>query len=143
MAHREATDPLLWGNLGDAYHWGPGLREKAPEAYRRAVALSRDQLKVNPRDGVVRAELAYYLVMSEQSREARKHLAEALEASPTDTQVLYLASQVHEILGERAEALRLLRETIRGGYPRAEVRAHPLFASLAEDPDFRELVADD
>jgi tetratricopeptide (TPR) repeat protein len=107
------------------------------------VALGRDQLKVNPRDGVARAELAYYLVMLGQSREAREHLAEALDASPSDTQVLYLASQVHEILGERAEALAFLRETIRGGYPFAEVRAHPLFASLAEDPDFRELVADD
>jgi tetratricopeptide (TPR) repeat protein len=143
VAVREATDPLLWGNLGDTYHWSPGLREKAPEAYRRAVALSREQLKVNPRDTVVRAELAYYLAMLGQSREAREHLAEALEVSATDTEILYLASQIHEVLGDRKEALRFLDRAIQGGYPKTEVRAHPLFSDAVDDPEFRRLVIDD
>ena len=140
---RKPTDPLLWGNLGDAYHWGPGLREKAPGAYRRAASLSEEKLQVNPRDAIVRAELAYYQAMLGQEAEARRQLARALDELPSDLEVLYLGSQIHELLGDRQEALRLLDRAIQNGYPKREVRAHPLFGEAATDPEFRRLVAGD
>ena len=142
-AQLSPADPFLWGNLGDAYHWGPGLRDKAPEAYRRAVSLSEKKLRVNPRDAAVRGELAYYLAMLGQEDEARRQLAEALDEAPSDIEVLYLGSQIHELFGDRKEALRLLDQAIQGGYPKAEVRSHPLFGEAATDPEFRRLVAGD
>lgn len=138
---RSPADPLLWGNLGDAYYWGPGLREKAPEAFRRAASLSEERLRVNPRDAIVRAELAYYRAMLGQEEEARRQLAQALAESPSDLEVLYLGCQVHELFGDRGEALRLLEGAIQNGYPKIEVRAHPLFRDAAGDPEFRRLVA--
>ncbi|MCG6924023.1 MAG: protein kinase [Acidobacteria bacterium] len=140
---RKPNDPLLWGNLGDAYYWGPGLRPKAPEAYRRAVASSEERLGVNERDTVLRAELAYYRAMLGQGDEARRQLARALDDQPSDIEVLYLGSQIHELLGDRPEALRLLDRAIQNGYPKREVRAHPLWDAAAADPDFRRLVAGD
>ena len=140
---RSPADSLLWGNLGDAYNWGPGLRAKAPGAYRRAASLSEEKLRVNPRDAVARAELAYYRAMLEQSGEAEQHLARALDDAPSDLEVLYLGSQIHELRGDRREALRLLDAAIRAGYPKEEARAHPLFSEASNDPEFQRLVAGD
>jgi tetratricopeptide (TPR) repeat protein len=140
---RKPTDPVLWGNLADAYHWGPGLRPKAPEAYRRAVALSEERLGVNARDAVLRAELAYYLAMLGEADAARRQHARALEEAPSDLEVLYLGSQVEELIGDREEALRLLAAAMENGYPRVEVRGHPLWEDAASDPRFRRLVAED
>ena len=33
---------LYWRNLGDAYRWTPGLKDKYGEAYRRAVRLAEE-----------------------------------------------------------------------------------------------------
>jgi serine/threonine-protein kinase len=140
---RSPASSLLWGNLGDAYYWGPGLREKAPEAFRRAVSLSDEKLRVNPRDAVVRAELAYYRAMLGQEGEARRQLARALDERPANLDVLFLGSQIHELVGDREEALRLLGKAIESGYPKNEVVSHPLFEDVASDPEFRRLVADD
>ena len=139
---RKPSSSLLWGNLGDAYYWGPGLGEKAPEAFRRAVSLSRERLDVNPRDAILRAELAYYLAMLGREDEARRQHAQALDEAPSDLEVLYLGSQTQELLGNRKEALRLLAAAIERGYPKTEVLAHPLWDAAA-GPEFQRLVAGD
>jgi serine/threonine-protein kinase len=140
---RSPSDSFLWGNLADAYYWGPGLREKAPDAYRRAVELSEEKLAVNERDGLVRAEIAYYLAMLGERDGAQQQIGQALDDAPSDIEVLYLGSQVHELLGDRRESLRLLDAAIQGGYSRIEARVNPLFGEAAADPGFQRLVAGD
>ena len=53
----------IWGNLGDAYYWAPGMRERAPGAYRRALELGEELRKVNPRDAHMLSYLAGYHAM--------------------------------------------------------------------------------
>ncbi len=50
QATAEQSDYTIWGNLGDACRWSPGLRAKASSAYGEAIALAEQALKVNPRD---------------------------------------------------------------------------------------------
>jgi tetratricopeptide (TPR) repeat protein len=140
---RKPNDSLLLGNLADAYYWGPDLRQKAPEAYRRAAASAEERLAVNERDAVLRAELAYYRAMLGEGDAAERHHTQALDEAPADLEVLYLGSQVQELLGDRDEALRLLGAAIDEGYPRIEVRAHPLWDEAAALPEYRRLVAGD
>jgi serine/threonine-protein kinase len=140
---RRPTSSLLWGNLGDACYWGPGLREKAPEAYRRAATLTEEGLGVNPHDVVARAELAYYRAMLGEEDEARLQHVRALEEEPSDLDVLYLGSQVQELLGDREKALELLARAIQNGYPRREIRAHPIWGEAASDPEYQRLVGAD
>ncbi len=55
---REPQHYSIWGNLGDAYYWSPSQqhREKARAAYERAVALAKDELKVNQRSADARID---------------------------------------------------------------------------------------
>ncbi len=39
-----ATNYLFWGNLGDAYRWAPGMRQKAKPTYSRAIDLARGKI---------------------------------------------------------------------------------------------------
>jgi tetratricopeptide (TPR) repeat protein len=128
---------LWWGNLGDAYYWAPGERERAEGAYRRAIALAEEQLQVNPRDAVVLQDVARYYAIVGDDAAARRSIASALDLAPSDIYVLRSAAFVHAALGEREEAITSLLAAIEGGDSVAEISVDPMFAELRRDPRLR------
>jgi len=127
-------DFFNWGNLADAYHWGSGGEEKASAAYRKAIALCKDELVVNPNDAVLLADMAYYYSMMGSRVEAETALGRALELLPSDIDVQHRGAQVYQALGQQEKALELLEEAVGNGYPPEEIRVDPLFADLGEPP---------
>ena len=135
------TDYRIWGNLADSYYWSAGEREQAAPAYRRAIALAAEQLKVNPRDAKVLMGAAFYHAMIGEAGAARDQIARALELAPTDVDVRLVAAQVEQRLGDSNAALDSLEAAIAAGYPRAEIRVDPVFAELAGNARFEALTA--
>jgi len=54
----------------------------------------------------------------------------------------YVLAETHAVLGERAEALRYLRQSIAAREPLALImRIDPLLRNLRDDPEYRRLAA--
>ena len=129
----------LWANLGDAYRWTKGFESKAPQAYRRAIELAREELRVNPRNAQVLAYLALCLAKTDRAVEAEQHVREALLLEPSGPESLYSAAVVSTLGGRPAEALERLRRALDAGYPRVMVERDPELVRLRTEPGFRAL----
>ncbi len=131
----------IWGNLGDAYYWAPGMRERAPSAYRKALELGEELRKVNPRDAHMLSYLAGYRAMLGEKEKARKQISEAETLAPRDPEVLYYAAMVYVQAGEKDKALEELQHSVAAGYPPAAVRDTPNFLVLENEPRFKALIS--
>src|SRR5262249_51704711 len=81
----------VWGNLGDAYYWAPGKRDASPAAYRKAIALGENEIKVNPRDAVLLSRVAGYYAMLGEKESAFSYLKRALDIAGNDPSVRFKA----------------------------------------------------
>ncbi|MEJ2010507.1 MAG: tetratricopeptide repeat protein [Acidobacteriota bacterium] len=133
-------DPMLWGNLGDAYKWSPGNGFKARAAYLRAVALARDGLRVNPSSSDLLGELALYEAHLSNFKQAMPQIEKALSLAPNNNQLMYYAALIYHISGQQAKALYHLRKALGSGYPAQAVRTDPEWRSLKNDQAFEDLI---
>jgi tetratricopeptide (TPR) repeat protein/tRNA A-37 threonylcarbamoyl transferase component Bud32 len=131
---------LLWGNLGDACYMAPGKRASASGAYRKAVALAEDRLRINPRDAAALGYLAYYYAMLDERAKARARAEQAVAAAPTDPELLFNVALAHNQLGEVDQALAWLEKSLAAGYSRSTIRDTPLIDNLRSDRRFQQLL---
>ena len=117
------------------------MRQRAPAAYRKAVALAERARKVNPRDAGILGYLAGYYAMLGEARQARGLITEALRLAPRKGEVLYSAALVYAQLGELPRAVRALEDAVAAGYPAATIRDTPNFQVLKVNPRFTALVS--
>ena len=131
----------IWGNLADAYYWAPEMRDRAANAYRKALKLGEEQRKVNPRDAHMLSYLAEYHAMLGEKQKARLRMGEAEKLAPRDPEVLYYAAMVYVQAGDQKKSLDKLERAVAAGYPAANVRDTPNFSVLENDPRFRALIS--
>ena len=101
----DAQNYEIWGNLGDAYYWAPGMRDRATGAYRRALELGEERRKINPRDAHMLSYLAGYHAMLGEKQKARLRIDEAEKLAPRDPEVLYYAAMVYVQTGDEKKSL--------------------------------------
>ena len=127
---------VVAGNLADSYRWTPGLQQKAPAAYQRAIELADQQLAVNPKNAAVLSSMAVFHAKLGDKEKALSESRKAREFAPEDTTVAFKAIIVLELNGRRGEALMALQELLKSGYPRTQVEREPELAKLRRDPLF-------
>jgi serine/threonine-protein kinase len=132
-------DSQVWGNLGAAYYWAPGEREKSAAAFQRAIKGSEQDLTVNPKDVETMAKLAGYYAMVGEGRKAETLANRALSASPENALVLYLAGTTYEQLGNREKALYWLGRALERGYSLSEIEQQPELKQLLADKRYASL----
>ena len=132
---------LYWGNLGDAYYFAPGEQGKAEAAYRRALVLAEEELRVNPRDATALACLAHYRAKTGQADAALEAARRALALAPDDMTVVFTAAIVHQLVGRPDRALELLRRARAQGYSASEIENHPELQALRGRPDFQKMIS--
>lgn len=130
----------LWGNLGDAYYWAPGQRDKCPGAYRKAIALAEEKLAVNPRDAAVLGYLSGYHAMLGEEKAARETLGRALKIAHGNPEVLLSAAIVYLQFRDTGHALEALESAVANGLPASLLRDLPNFDSLRENPRFLRMI---
>jgi len=130
----------VWGNLGDAYRWTPGEKDRAKATYARAISLAERDLEVNPRDTRALGYLALYEAKSGAVEKARRSIGQALAITPGDVDLLSQAVEVYTVAGEQQKALDCLKGAVQGGYPRFELEANPELAGLRNDPRYRDIM---
>jgi len=131
----------LWGNLGDAYYWAPGMRNRSVEAYRKALSLGEVQRKINPRNANMLSYLAAYQAMLGETRAAHEQIGQALQLMPRDPEVLYYAGLVYAQLGEKEKAIDALQKSVAAGYSPSAIRDTPNFSVLESDGRYRALIS--
>ncbi|HZM96308.1 MAG TPA: protein kinase [Vicinamibacterales bacterium] len=134
------TNPELWGNLGDAYHWAPDERPRAAAAYRRAISLGRSQLTVNPKDAALLVKLGHYHTMLGERKDALALVERALRIAPSDGFVLFKSAVTLNNLEATDRALDLLEKARAAGYSVTIIRDTPDLGNLWRYPRFQDLV---
>jgi eukaryotic-like serine/threonine-protein kinase len=137
----DSTNYQYWGNLGDAYRWSAGRREKSFEAYKEAIRLLRERIARNPDDVEGRGRLALYLAKSGQQSGALEELERLSAAKNASADASFKKAVVYEILGRREPALAALGEAMRGGYSLHEIENDPELATLRSDVRYHLLVS--
>jgi len=130
---------VLWGNLGDAYFWTPERRPEAAAAYRKAIALAMDALRVNSRDGAALSSVSLYSAMLGERASAIDYLQRALRLEPKRPDLLLNAALAYQQLGDQERALDYLEKSVGGGLPPESLRDLPNFDSLRDNPRFKKL----
>ncbi|HXP86740.1 MAG TPA: tetratricopeptide repeat protein [Bryobacteraceae bacterium] len=132
----------VWGNLGDVYGCSPNGREKAVQAYRRAVQLGEERLMVNPNDAETLGRVALYRARLGDHGDAVVKTRRALQLAPTSRSVAWHAALTYELAGQRELALASVRAALRAGQPVQEVSHEPTLAMLRSDPRYAQLMAE-
>jgi serine/threonine-protein kinase len=135
----EAHDYLWWGNLGDARYWAPGQRAQATSAYRRAIALAQEDLRINPREARTLGYLGYYYAMVGDRKAAQSCLAQGRAVAPGNAELQLNAALAHNQLGHHDLALEWLEKALAAGISPATVRDNPFLDNLRSDPRYLRL----
>ncbi|HVO81961.1 MAG TPA: protein kinase [Terriglobales bacterium] len=131
---------FLWGNLGDAYYWATGRRQESVAAYRKAIALGEEQLRVNPRDETLLSYLAVYHAMLHEEQAAWAELKQALALAPGNPDVRFNGALVANQLGDTRLAIAWLQQAVGGGLQVDQIRNSPNFDNLRTSKPFQELL---
>lgn len=133
----EANQYIAWGNLGDACRWAPGHSAQAKSAYDNAIRLAREALATRPGDPDLKSSLALYLVKN-GDRQAALAQIQAVDQMPNKpASVLFKSAVVHELSGQRDQALASLSAALHAGYALNEVRQEPELLALRSDARYQ------
>lgn len=128
---------VYWRNLGDAYHQVPSLKGKSVEAYRKALELARQELKVTPNDAESMVSIGLYDAHLGKKAEASTYVSRATAIAPSDADVLFTSSLVYEIIGHRNQALEAIDRSFKAGFALADIEHEPELDSLHSDPRYQ------
>ena len=134
-------DHRWWGHLADAYYYTDGLKPAAEVAYKKAIEVGAERLKVNPSDMVTVAIVAYFYARIGNEAKAREMNAAALAAAPDHMYVHYYGALVYAHFGDVGQALTALERAVRLDYQRELLQIDPGLKSLWEDARFKRLAA--
>ena len=134
-------DARVWRNLGDAYYWTPGQREKATAAYTHAAELLDAQRKINPQDSKLMEELALCDSMLGRPAPAIALMRQARSLAPTDPELMFRTAEVYEQSADRASALDWLDKSVQAGYSVADIQNDPTFQGARDDPRYKQIVS--
>ena len=130
--------PLWRMNLGTAYRL-LNLTEQAEKAYHRALELAEKEIARDRRDGLTRSHLAFVCARLGNSTRAESEIAQALQTSPSDAGVRFMAVATWEALGRREESLKVMSDFSYAEL--ADVNRWPDMADLSHDSRFSQLLA--
>jgi len=135
----DPTDLVLVGNLADEYRQAK-LKEKAQEAYDRAIQLAYRQLQINPRDAKTLGSLSLYHAREGKLPEALDFIHRARTYDASDNQLMYDEAVVYALAGRVQESLTALQRALGKGYSVEEARSDPDLATVRALPGFADLL---
>ena len=136
------NDYIIWGNLGAAYYWAPGERDKADSAYWQAIHLGELAKKVNPNDLQLITMLAGYYSMVGSKQKALEDVRKSLKMAPNDAETMFRAGATYEQLGERKKAIEWIIKSIKKGYSRSDIESQPDLKKLITDKLYKKEVSE-
>ena len=120
----------LWGNMGDALAQLPDKQVQTEQAYRKALRLTKQQLKINENQGDVLACQAHYCASLKDRECAAASIAKALQLADSDPDTHYYAALTFLKLGQPGQAAIQIKQAETLGSSPKLLNADPLLAPL-------------
>jgi tetratricopeptide (TPR) repeat protein len=133
------SDYQTWGNLGDFYYYGNN-KSAAMEAYKKAISMAEQRLKVNPRNTDVLNDLAGYWAMLDDRSRALDYLDRSLVGNEKNKDLLFRAALVYNQLRETGTALEWLSKALAAGYSKSVASKTPDLDNLHDNPRYQALM---
>jgi tetratricopeptide (TPR) repeat protein len=112
-------------------------------AYARALVLGEDLLARNPRDDIIRSNLAVYNVLVGAVDKGIASMEAALASRPNESKIHFSNALMQTLLKNDEEALDALQSAVKlGCYPKTLIFDDPRFKSLRDYERFQNLVAE-
>jgi Flp pilus assembly protein TadD len=127
-----------WMDLGIAYRQA-NLPVESEKAFRQGLEQAEKSMARDPRDGVVRSRLAFLAARLGDRNRAESEIAQALQLSPESNVTRGTAVWTYEALGQREDALAVLRSS--SGDVVLDAAHWPDLADLHQDSRFQQLLA--
>ncbi len=132
---------LYWRNLGDAYRWMAGEEANARRAYRRAVELCDDAIRVNPSDARAYRSRGSALAKLGRQSDAQASILRALEFEPQSAAGAYEAAVIANIAGEENQAAARIEQALRFEYNADDILRDPEFANLKKSGRLQAIIS--
>ncbi len=129
---------LRWMNLGTAYRRA-GLVSESINAYKHGLQVADKELTRNPRNAVIRAQLAYMCARQNNIPRALSEIGQALSYAQNHADIIFEAAMTYEALGKRTETLSLLSQAPVEVV--TDLSRWPDMADLVTDPRFVQMLA--
>jgi tetratricopeptide (TPR) repeat protein len=129
------SEPVTHRNLGDSL-LKTGQRARAIRAYRRAIELADEQLRINPRDARLVSLQALCEAKTGDHAGALTRIGAALSLAPRDSEVLYHAAIVHSLNRDFPRAAAYARQAVDQGFSRALLLEDEDLGFLRNSADF-------
>jgi tetratricopeptide (TPR) repeat protein len=133
------NDSIVLAGLARGYRW-MARQDDADEVSETAIATARKHISADPKDAVVRANLAYLYAETGDHGEAGRQIERALEDAPGNARVRFTSALVLELTGQRQAALDALQTAMEGGHPKYQIAHHPDLKNLRADDRYGRLV---
>ena len=130
----------VWSALADSCRFA-GYKERAPEAYQHAIRLAEEELRIDPGNALLRAQLAVIYAKVGNHEKALANISRAKELAPNDVPILLNCILAFEIVGQRAKALQAFQEYMQLSGSLEEIRGQADLSGLFTDPVYQELVS--
>jgi serine/threonine-protein kinase len=127
-----------WLALGIAYR-RTNLPAESEKAFRKGLEQAEKTMARDPRDGVVRSRLAFFSARLGDRKRAESEVAQALQLSPESNVTRGTAVWTYEALGQRDNALAILRASSDDVV--LDAARWPDLADLHQDSRFQQLLA--
>ncbi len=128
-------DYRVWVNLAGSYRW-LNQDEDARQAYQRALPLAEEQVKLQPQDALLQAQMAELYAHSGDKTKALLRMDAALALAPGDRDVLVRCADVCDRLGDRARAVEFANKAVALGFPIDQLKLDPEARGIIADPNF-------
>jgi serine/threonine-protein kinase len=128
---------LFWWNIATAYRRVKQMA-KSQYANQRGLESAEKEESQDPRDGRVKAHLAYFCARLKDTHRAESELSQALQLSPNDADARWMAAVTYEALGQRDNAINVASGSPCGVL--ADLSRWPDVADLRSDPRFLQLL---
>jgi len=134
-------DPTIWANWAKALYWAEGGREDSFPKFKKAIALTWEELEQSPGDPELIGDLIDFHAMMGDEETTRRLIATGDSLAVDDGDLLFRIGNAYELLGDRGAAVRYITEAVRHGIPLARIRETPELADLNADPRFVRMVS--
>jgi tetratricopeptide (TPR) repeat protein len=130
---------IVWANLRIDYEW---LKEpeKAAVARKRELSLLEQAVQLHPRDASAFARLADVYALEHEREKALANLRTALALAPDSAEILQIAVDVCENIGDRKQAISYATKAFQKGLTKEQFADDPELQGLLSDPAIKVLL---
>jgi hypothetical protein len=101
------------------------------------LETATERLTVDPKSSGLLGDVALYNAHLGHSGEAEDFIRRALQVAPNDSDVLFTAAIVYELIGHRDRSLKAVGEAVKAGYSVEEIDKEPELRALHSDPGYK------